>query len=78
MIPTADGSPRRTTTVAATKAASPARPHRLDELVWHLSGCHPAAARRAVAGVAAVDFDEAITAVARALTTVRPRVAVPA
>jgi hypothetical protein len=78
MTLTADGSPRRTTPPAAGSAPH-RNPHRLDELVWHLSGCHPAAARRALADVdAPVDFDAAITAVAQALVTVRSRVPVPA
>jgi len=73
MTPSADGTPRRT-----TRAEPTTTPHRLDELVWHLSGCHPAAARRALRGVdAPADLDEAISAVARALVTVKSRVPVP-
>jgi hypothetical protein len=59
-----------------TPTAPPNAHHRLDELVWHLSGCNPAAARAALSDVVVHDFADAVAVVARALVQVRPRVSV--
>jgi hypothetical protein len=72
MNSTADCSPRRSR--PQTLVATDTRHHRLDELVSHLSGCHPTAARRALAASALddhPDLESGIDAVADALVAVK-------
>jgi hypothetical protein len=73
MTSTADCSPRRTRHAPTPPDRAPRTSpepdpaphrHRLDELVSHLSGCHPDAARRAIAATGVGDGADRATATA--------------